>query len=181
RMARELFRNRPRLPRADVGAAARVSAPGTAAYGSLHGRVEKRSARCSARGASSVAVYRRPRVLRCDGDAAGAHRRLLRRSRLWRRPRRRDAVADARLRHREPHRVGFRRRPHRWPRDPPHRLGRPALFGLFQGGIVPSYAFIIREYFPASEVGTRLGVVLMMTLFGMALGGWMSGAIFDLF
>jgi MFS family permease len=56
-----------------------------------------------------------------------------------------------------------------------------ALFGLFQGGIVPSYAFIIREYFPPSEVGTRLGVVLMMTLFGMALGGWMSGAIFDHF
>jgi len=54
------------------------------------------------------------------------------------------------------------------------------LFGLFQGGIVPSYAFIIREYFPASEVGTRLGVVLMMTLFGMAAGGWMSGVIFDL-
>jgi MFS family permease len=56
-----------------------------------------------------------------------------------------------------------------------------ALFGLFQGGIVPSYAFIIREYFPPSEVGTRLGIVLMMTLFGMALGGWMSGAIFDYF
>jgi MFS family permease len=56
-----------------------------------------------------------------------------------------------------------------------------ALFGLFQGGIVPSYAFIIREYFPPSEVGTRLGIVLMMTLFGMALGGWMSGVIFDLF
>jgi MFS family permease len=54
-----------------------------------------------------------------------------------------------------------------------------ALFGLFQGGIVPSYAFIVREYFPPSEVGTRLGVVLMMTLFGMAFGGWMSGAIFD--
>ena len=56
-----------------------------------------------------------------------------------------------------------------------------ALFGLFQGGIVPSYAFIIREHFPPSEVGTRLGIVLMMTLFGMALGGWMSGAVFDYF
>ncbi len=56
-----------------------------------------------------------------------------------------------------------------------------ALFGLFQGGIVPSYAFIVREYFPPREVGTRLGIVLMMTLFGMALGGWMSGAIFDYF
>src|SRR6202162_6195095 len=56
-----------------------------------------------------------------------------------------------------------------------------ALFGLFQGGIVPSYAFIVREYFPASVVGTRLGVVLMTTLFGMAFGGSLSGAILDLF
>jgi len=55
-----------------------------------------------------------------------------------------------------------------------------ALFGLFQGGIVPSYAIIIREYFSPQEAGTRLGIVLMASLFGMALGGWMSGAIFDL-
>jgi MFS family permease len=55
-----------------------------------------------------------------------------------------------------------------------------ALFGLFQGGIVPSYALIVREYFPAGEAGTRVGVVIMATLFGMALGGWMSGLIFDL-
>ncbi|HEY7943319.1 MAG: MFS transporter [Burkholderiales bacterium] len=55
-----------------------------------------------------------------------------------------------------------------------------ALFGLFQGGIVPSYAIIIREHFPASEAGARVGTVLMFTLFGMALGGWMSGKVFDL-
>jgi MFS family permease len=55
-----------------------------------------------------------------------------------------------------------------------------ALFGLFQGGIVPSYAIIVREYFSPKEAGVRLGVVLMATLFGMALGGLMSGAIFDL-
>jgi len=55
-----------------------------------------------------------------------------------------------------------------------------ALFGLFQGGIVPSYAIIVREYFPLREVGMRTGIVLMATLFGMALGGWVSGAIFDL-
>jgi MFS family permease len=54
-----------------------------------------------------------------------------------------------------------------------------ALFGLFQGGIVPSYAIIVREYFPPKEAGTRVGLVLMATLLGMALGGWMSGAIFD--
>jgi MFS family permease len=55
-----------------------------------------------------------------------------------------------------------------------------AMFGLFQGGIVPSYAIIIREYFSPREAGVRTGIVLMATLFGMALGGWMSGAIFDL-
>ena len=54
-----------------------------------------------------------------------------------------------------------------------------ALFGLFQGGIVPSYAIIVSEHFPSAEAGTRIGVVLMATLFGMALGGWMSGQIFD--
>jgi MFS family permease len=54
-----------------------------------------------------------------------------------------------------------------------------ALFGLFQGGLVPSYAIVIRECFPAKEAGARVGVVMMMTLLGMALGGWMSGAIFD--
>jgi predicted MFS family arabinose efflux permease len=55
-----------------------------------------------------------------------------------------------------------------------------AMFGLFQGGIVPAYALIIRQYFKPSEAGTRTGIVIMATLFGMALGGWMSGAIFDL-
>ena len=55
-----------------------------------------------------------------------------------------------------------------------------ALFGLFQGGIVPSYAIIVREHFPASEAGARLGLVIMCTLLGMALGGWMSGKVFDL-
>jgi len=55
-----------------------------------------------------------------------------------------------------------------------------ALFGLFQGGIVPAYTVIVREFFPAAEAGVRVGTVLMATVFGMALGGWLSGAIFDL-
>ena len=55
------------------------------------------------------------------------------------------------------------------------------MFGLFQGGIVPSYALIVREYFTPREAGARVGTVLMCSLFGMALGGWMSGAIFDLY
>jgi MFS family permease len=54
------------------------------------------------------------------------------------------------------------------------------MFGLFQGGIVPSYALIVREHFSPKEAGARVGTVLMATLFGMALGGWMSGAVFDL-
>ena len=55
-----------------------------------------------------------------------------------------------------------------------------ALFGLFQGGIVPAYAIIVREFFARSEAGSRVAIVITATLFGMALGGWMSGAIFDL-
>ena len=54
------------------------------------------------------------------------------------------------------------------------------LFGLFQGGIVPAYALVVREHFSPREAGARVGTVLMATLFGMALGGWMSGAVFDL-
>ena len=54
------------------------------------------------------------------------------------------------------------------------------MFGLFQGGIVPAYAVIVREYFSVKEAGARIGTVLMATLLGMALGGWLSGAIYDL-
>lgn len=54
------------------------------------------------------------------------------------------------------------------------------IFGLSQGGIVPSYALIVREYLPAKEAGARVGFVIMATIIGMALGGWMSGWIYDL-
>ncbi|MCT7375776.1 MFS transporter [Chelativorans salis] len=54
------------------------------------------------------------------------------------------------------------------------------VFGLSQGGIVPSYAIIVREYLPAREAGQRVGIVIMATIAGMALGGWMSGWIYDL-
>jgi MFS family permease len=53
------------------------------------------------------------------------------------------------------------------------------VFGLSQGGIVPSYALIVREYMPAKEAGARVGFVLMATIMGMALGGWVSGQIYD--
>ncbi len=55
-----------------------------------------------------------------------------------------------------------------------------ALFGLFQGGLVPAYAIIVREHFSPAEAGARVGTVLMATLVGMALGGWMTGKIYDL-
>ena len=55
-----------------------------------------------------------------------------------------------------------------------------AMFGLFQGGIVPTYAIIVREHFEPQEAGARVGAVIMATLVGMALGGWMSGWVFDM-
>lgn len=55
-----------------------------------------------------------------------------------------------------------------------------AMFGLAQGGIVPSYALVVREYLPAREAGARVGFVVMLTIVGMALGAWMSGWIYDL-
>lgn len=54
------------------------------------------------------------------------------------------------------------------------------IFGLSQGGIVPAYAVIVREYLPAREAGARVGFVIMATILGMALGGWLSGIIYDL-
>jgi MFS family permease len=54
-----------------------------------------------------------------------------------------------------------------------------AMFGLFQGGIVPSYAIIVRESMPASEAATRIGIVIFASVFGMSFGGWVSGVIFD--
>ena len=53
------------------------------------------------------------------------------------------------------------------------------LFGVFQGGLVPLYAIVVREYFAPRVAGVRVGIVLLSTLLWMALGGWISGAIFD--
>ncbi len=54
-----------------------------------------------------------------------------------------------------------------------------AAFGLSQGGIVPSYAIIVREYMPPREAGRRVGIVMFSTIVGMAVGGWSSGWLFD--
>jgi MFS family permease len=140
------------------------------------------------------------RLLRGDVHAAGPYRGLLRRPRL--RPRRggRDAVAHAHGRRRlAPHLGAARRQARRGP-DAPHRLHAAddraflylptsglaplyivsLIFGLSQGGIVPSYAIIVREYLPPREAGAKVGFVIMATIVGMALGGWMSGWIYDL-
>src|SRR6201991_1299212 len=53
------------------------------------------------------------------------------------------------------------------------------MFGLFQGGIVPSYAIIVREAMPAREAATRVGIVIFASVLGMSFGGWVSGVIFD--
>jgi hypothetical protein len=53
------------------------------------------------------------------------------------------------------------------------------MFGLFQGGIVPSYAIIVREAMPAREAATRVGIIIFASVFGMSFGGWISGVIFD--
>jgi len=54
-----------------------------------------------------------------------------------------------------------------------------AMFGLFQGGIVPSYAIIVRDSMPAQEAATRVGIIIFASVFGMSFGGWISGVIFD--
>jgi len=53
------------------------------------------------------------------------------------------------------------------------------VFGLSQGGIVPCYAIIVREYLPAAEAGRRIGLVITATIMGMAAGGWLTGLIYD--
>ncbi|MDO8910454.1 MAG: MFS transporter [Phenylobacterium sp.] len=54
-----------------------------------------------------------------------------------------------------------------------------AMFGLFQGGIVPSYAIIVRESMPSNVAATRVGIVIFASVLGMSFGGWISGVIFD--
>ena len=180
---------RRRSPLTETSSAtSRVGVAVVAAAGDVAGRAADR------------ADHRRRELLRRDVDAAGPHRGVLRRSGPRRGAGRADAVADAGLRHREPPGLGLHLRSDRRPAHAADGLGLQALalvlflpfhgltalyvvsalFGLFQGGIVPAYAVIVREFFPPEEAGVRVSTVLMATVFGMALGGWMSGVIFDL-
>jgi MFS family permease len=56
-----------------------------------------------------------------------------------------------------------------------------AAFGIGFGGIIPSYVLTVRDLFPASEAGWRIGTVLLFGLLGMALGAWIGGALYDWF
>ena len=56
-----------------------------------------------------------------------------------------------------------------------------AAFGLGFGGIVPNYVLAVRELFPASEAGWRVPILVFGGLLGMAVGGWMGGAMYDAF
>jgi MFS family permease len=56
-----------------------------------------------------------------------------------------------------------------------------AAFGVGFGGIIPSYVLTVRDLFPASGAGWRIGMVLFFGLVGMAIGAWMGGALYDWF
>ncbi len=53
------------------------------------------------------------------------------------------------------------------------------LFGLGYGGILPCYPIIVREYLPPAQVGRRTATVILFASFGMAVGSWLGGAVFD--
>ena len=56
-----------------------------------------------------------------------------------------------------------------------------AFFGFGFSGLVPAYVLAIRELFPAAEAAWRVPTLLMCTGSGMALGGWLAGALYDHF
>ena len=56
-----------------------------------------------------------------------------------------------------------------------------AAFGLGFSGIVPAYVLALRELYPASEAAWRIPTLLLFTGIGMALGGWLAGALYDYF
>jgi MFS family permease len=55
-----------------------------------------------------------------------------------------------------------------------------ALFGIGYGGVVPSYAIIIREMIPARMTGVVMGTVFFFGNLGMSTGGYLGGALHDL-
>ncbi|MCB1739913.1 MAG: MFS transporter [Gammaproteobacteria bacterium] len=53
------------------------------------------------------------------------------------------------------------------------------MFGLGFAGIMPCYPLLIRMLFPTNQAGWRIASQYLFASMGMALGGWMGGAIFD--
>jgi len=56
-----------------------------------------------------------------------------------------------------------------------------AAFGLGFSGIIPAYVLALRELYPASQAAWRIPTLLLFTGSGMALGGWLAGALYDHF
>src|SRR5499426_3859227 len=56
-----------------------------------------------------------------------------------------------------------------------------AAFGLGFAGIIPAFILAIRELFPASEAYWRIPTFLLCSGTGMAVGGWLAGALYDHF
>jgi MFS family permease len=56
-----------------------------------------------------------------------------------------------------------------------------AAFGLGFSALIPAYALAVRDLFPASEAYWRVPTVLLCTAFGMAIGGWLAGFLYDLY
>lgn len=53
------------------------------------------------------------------------------------------------------------------------------IFGFAYGGVMPLYAILVRESFPGRIMGGVFGVVVMVSFFGMAIGPWLGGFVFD--
>lgn len=56
-----------------------------------------------------------------------------------------------------------------------------AAFGLGFSGLIPTYIFAIREFFPSGEASWRVPMQLLLGGTGMAFGGWFAGHLFDQF
>jgi MFS family permease len=54
-------------------------------------------------------------------------------------------------------------------------------FGLGFSGIIPAYVLALRELFPAAQASWRIPTLLMFSAGGMAVGGWLAGALYDHF
>ena len=56
-----------------------------------------------------------------------------------------------------------------------------AAYGLGFSGIIPAYIVAIRELFPSREASWRVPSLLFVGMGGMAVGGWLAGALYDHF